>query len=245
MIYLLHGSDTTRSREKLNEIIDEYRKKIGADLSFYSFDAEEDAPEEIRRALETNSLFSNKKVVTLKHLSLSSNKELLLGALENIKNSRETLVFLWERELDAKKLGELQPYCSKIQEFKTTQRPSAPSTSIFRLGDTFFTSPREGLRTLLGLLHDGHEDFNLFSYLANHSRALLTIKHCNDAGRSVPPECGIHPFVIKKAAALMRGLPKEKLLVSLRQFFEEDYKIKTGASRPRDSLLSLLADKHR
>lgn len=239
MIYLLCGSDIRRSREKLSEIIDEYRKKIGTDLSFYSFDAEDDAPEKIKGALETNSLFSSKKIVILKHLSLSLNKEPLLETIDSIKDSHEALVFLWERELDAKRLAELRPYCSKVQEFKVVQRPPAPSSSIFRLGDTFFTSPREGLRLLLGLLHQGHDDFNIFSYLANHARTLAIARHYLDRREPVPAEHGIHPYVVKKAENAARSLSGASLPRALKIFFEEDNRIKTGLSKPRESLIRM------
>lgn len=239
MIYLLYGSDTARSREKLNEIIAEYRRKNGADLSVYSFDAEEDTQEEIKRALETGSLFSNKKVVTLKHLSLSPNKELLLGALENLKDSRETIVFLWERELDEKVAAELRPYCAKMQEFKGVKKYVKPAATIFQLGDTFLTSPREGLRSLLGLLHEGHEDFNLFSYLANHARTLAIVKYYTDRREIMPGKYGIHPYVVKKAEGVVRLLPMDAPPRALKSFFEGDYRIKTGRARPKDVLIKI------
>lgn len=245
MIYLLYGSDFDASRGKLNEIIAEYRKKSGDGLNFYAFDAEEDELGKIREALGTNSLFSNKKIVTIKCPSRSANKEALLDAFRNLKESLETIVFLRERELGTKELAELRPYCNKVQEFRSENKFIKPAATIFALGDTFFISPREGLRTLLGLLHDGHDDFTLFSYLANHVRTLLTVKHYGDAGKNVPSSRGIHPYVMKKAAALARGLSQEKLAISMRQFFDEDRKIKTGLSKPRDSLFSLLTDKSR
>lgn len=245
MIYLLYGPDTVRSREKLNEIISEYRKKSGDGINFYTFDAEEDDSGEMKRVLAAASLFSSKKIVVLKYLTLSPNKEVLLDELKKIKDSRDTIVFLWERELGEKIVSELRPYCSKTQEFKSGEKLEKPGVTIFELGDTFFISPREGLRALLGLFHAGHDDFNLFSYLVNHARMLLTVKHYIDKGEGVASSHGIHPFVIKKASATVRKLSPEKLESSMRSFLEEDFKIKTGASGPRDSLTFLLTNKLR
>lgn len=241
MIYLLYGSDTRRSREKLNEIIAEYHGKYG-DLNVHKFDAEEDGEGEIKNALEASSLFSQKKLVVIRGLSKVPEKEAIFKTFEHLK---DTIVVLWERELSKEEFAQILPYAVKVQEFKEALVRPIDDKAIFRLGDTFFTSPREGLRTLLGMLHEGRDDFNIFSYLANHARTLITVKHYSGSGKDVPPSHGIHPYVIKKAAALVRGLSQEKLAASIRQFFAEDHKIKTGISRPRDSLLSLLVGKTR
>lgn len=241
MIYLLYGSDTQRSIQKLNEITEEYRKKAGADFNLHRFDAEEDGWEKIRQALETGSLFSSKKLVVIKYFSLSPKPDELPEILEGAKNDPNVLIVLWDRELGTKELAAVRPLCQRTQEFKEV-KTKLPEESIFQLGDTFFSHPRLALRTLLGLLNQGHDDFGLFSYLSNHARTLLTVKHYGETGKAVPASHGIHPFVIKKATAVIRGLPKEELQESLRRFFAEDYKIKVGIAKPKDSLFSMLRD---
>lgn len=239
MIYLLYGSDTRRSREKLNEIIAEYRKKYG-DLNIHRFDAEEDEEGKIKNALEASSLFSPKKLVVIRGFSKIPEKEAIFKIFDNLK---DTIVVLWERELSREEFAQVRPYAVKVQEFKETFVRPTNDKAIFRLGDTFFTSPREGLRTLLGMLHEGRDDFNIFSYLANHARTLVTVKHYSGSGKDVPPSHGIHSYVIKKAAPIVRNMSAEKLKVNMLGFFAEDRKIKVGASKPKDSLLSLLGDK--
>ena len=56
----------------------------------------------------------------------------------------------------------------------------------------------------------------------------------------VPAHHHLHPFVIKKALGLARGLSKEKLSSLPGRFFEEDFKIKVGLSQPKESLLRIL-----
>lgn len=240
MIYLLYGSDTQKSREKLNEIIEEYRKRVGSGFNVYHFDAEEDAFEKVKEAADTPSLFTPKKLVVIKYFSLSRwDRAALHDILKKIKNDPEIIMIFWDRELSAKELTELKPYCSKAQEFKLIKR-EVPESSVFRLGDTFFSSRREGLRSLLELLDQGHDDFNLFSYLANHARKLMVIKSFADTGRAIPASYGIHPYVAKKASQLVRSMPEENLRRGLSRFFEEDLKIKIGQSRPKESLIQML-----
>ena len=242
MIYLLYGSDTRRSIKKLNEITEEYRKKAGSGLNLYRFDAEEDDLEKIRQALGSSSLFAARKLVVIKYVSLRPKPDELYSILEGVKDDSGMMVFLWDRELDAKELSAIRPLCQKIQEFKDV-KTRLPEESVFRLGDTFFSDRREALRSLLRLLGQGHEDFNLFAYLSNHARTLLTVRHYLDNKKPVSPRHGIHPFVVKKASAVVRSIPSPKLQEALHRFLEEDHKIKVGVAKPKDSLFSLLLDK--
>jgi len=118
-----------------------------------------------------------------------------------------------------------------------------PVTTVFDLGDTFFSSPRSGLLHMACLLHQGQDEFNLFSYLANHARTLLKVKAYAAADQPIPASTGLHPYVIKKASELVRALSLEDLRRRLQGFFAEDLKIKTGAAKPAESLLRLLLEK--
>lgn len=237
---MLYGSDIQKSREKLNEIIEEYRKRAGSGVNIHHFDAEEDALEKVKAAADTGSLFAPKKLIVIKYLSLSSwDREALFNILKKAKDDPETIMILWDRELSAKELAELKSYCNKTQEFKMIKREVA-EPSVFRLGDTFFSSRREGLRSLLELLDRGHDDFNLFSYLANHARTLFAVKSFSSKRLAVPASYGIHPYVVKKASSIAARLPEEHLSSHFKRFFEEDRKIKIGQSRPKDSLIHIL-----
>lgn len=112
--------------------------------------------------------------------------------------------------------------------------------TVFELGDTFFSSPREARRLLLSLLDAGEDERGMFAYLAGHARTLLIVKASMERGIAVPAAAKIHPFVAKKAGAAARSLPLARLVRILERFFEEDRKIKTGMSAARESLLQLL-----
>jgi DNA polymerase III delta subunit len=240
VIYLLYGSDTRKSREKLNEIIAEYRKKSGNGLNIHQFDAEEDTLEKIKDVVDTPSLFSSKKLVLIKYLSLSPwDRTSFYGILEKTKNDPGIIVLLWDRELSVKELEGLKPHCSKTQNFKEIKR-EVLEPSVFRLGDTFFSSRREGLRSLLDLLDRGHDDFNLFSYLSNYARTLLSVKSFTESRRAVPASYDLHPYVVKKASLIVSRLSENSLRGQFKNFFEEDRKIKTGQTRPKESLIRIL-----
>ena len=113
----------------------------------------------------------------------------------------------------------------------------APS-NVFALGDAFFTSPAEAAHHLSSLLAAGEKEHGLFSYLVNYTRNLLLIRASVAGGRPMP--ANLKSFVIQKGLALVRRMPPGMLTSRLRQFYEEDWKIKNGLSTPRESLFTIL-----
>ncbi|KKW21780.1 MAG: hypothetical protein UY64_C0013G0005 [Parcubacteria group bacterium GW2011_GWA1_51_12] len=122
MIYLLYGQDSYRSREKLNEIIGEYRAKTNGVFDFHRFDAEDDATDLLERAGQSASLFQKKKLIVIERPSRGSEAflkklRLLAGVWEDDKN---TIVVLWD---DADKTGLkkvlaiVEPMAAKTQEY--------------------------------------------------------------------------------------------------------------------------------
>lgn len=112
-------------------------------------------------------------------------------------------------------------------------------TNAFGLGDSFFTSKKQGLGDLLQLSQQGENEFNLFSYIANHCRTVLLVKYYTEKKQPVSAAHKIHPYVVKKATAISRNLSFNQMASKFKNFFEEDFKIKTGSKTPRESLIHL------
>jgi len=127
-----------------------------------------------------------------------------------------------------------------LSSLPAASRKLPANVSIFSIGDTFFSSRQHAIRSALQLLHQGHDDHSMFSYLANHARTLLTVKSFSEKRQPVPHSFGIHPYVVKKASSLVRPLSVGSLRACLHCFFEEDHKIKTGLAKPKDSLFTIL-----
>ncbi len=305
MIYCLYGADTYRSRQKLGEIVARHREKTGSPLNFYRFDAEEDECAMVKTVIETRSLFNPKKLVVIMYpFSAGARFGSFLDIAQGIKDTRDTVLLLWDQELDnaaGKRMREAQQFMTKIQEFrplsgealrrwireeagrrgvaltaeaylhcasfgsnlwaitneleKCTLAGSVDETdgsarrrhrernnqsNLFGLGDTFFAAPREAMRHLVELFETGHDESTVFNYMANHARTLLIVKSYLVGNERVSDRHGIHPFVIKKASLAVGALSFERLTAILREFFEEDWRIKTGLSRPYESLLRIL-----
>ena len=108
--------------------------------------------------------------------------------------------------------------------------------SVFELGAALLQPPARGLGLLRRLLDQGEDDFRLFSYIAGYVRTLLAVKVCGEEQKAVPKTLGIHPFAAKKAAEKTRMVPRERIVSLVRRMLEEDMRIKTGLSTPRESL---------
>jgi len=121
---------------------------------------------------------------------------------------------------------------------------TADERAIFALGDAFVVSPKEGLVRLLRHFHEGNDEFQTFSYLANYVRTLAIVKSALATGVSAGLK-GLHPFVVKKASTLVRTIPPGHLRGLFYRFFEADYQSKTGLAKPKESLVAILLRQNR
>jgi len=100
MIIFLYGPDTYRSREKLNEIIEHYKKIHKSGLNLKYFDFKEAKFEDFRDALKSFSMFKEKKLLVLKNLF--SNPKTENDFLENLKeiSKSKEIVLIYEGEIE-------------------------------------------------------------------------------------------------------------------------------------------------
>ena len=296
MIYALYGSDTYRSRKKLNEIIEAYRRKAGVDIDFHRFDAGEQDCAHVKGTMETSSLFTRKKLVVVE-CAFSGGMDPMLVYAKQWRDAKDQHLILCHGALDAnakKYMKSWQPFLTQSQEFEemkgvaketwicqeaarrgvsfspidarriaamtsdswsavqeieknavggsTDNADNVAALTVFDLGDAFFIDKKRALHILHRLLKRGEDDFGLFSYLINRSRALVAIKQCIEQKKQVPTWLGIHPFVAKKTAALVSSLTLAQCATFMIRFFEEDSRIKIGLSQPKDSLVRMLTE---
>lgn len=295
MLYALYGSDTYRSRRKMNQIIDAYRKKAGAHSDLHRFDASHDDLAGLKAIMDAQSLFTPKKLVVIDH-ALSEVMAGMKPYAKQWKDARDQHLVLMHDTLDAaakKYLKSWETILTQSQEFEELTGAKkeawirkeaaergvslseeqlravcmAPDSwgvvqeiekiavggssgdskalsrlTVFDLGDSFFTDKKRALGILYTLTEQGEDEFGLFAYLAGRARTLVAVKQCAGEKRTTPAWLGIHPFVAKKTADLARSLTLAQCGTFLSRFFEEDARIKTGLSQPKDSLVRILTE---
>jgi DNA polymerase-3 subunit delta len=99
MIIFLYGPDTYRSRQKLNEIVERYKKIHKSGLNLKYFDFKKDSFEDFRDAFKSSSMFDEKKLLILRNAFLNSDlEEKFVNFIKELAKSKEVIVF-YEKEI--------------------------------------------------------------------------------------------------------------------------------------------------
>lgn len=123
MIYFLYGPDSFRSRKKLEEIIEEYKKTHKSGLSFYYLNLGRDNFKEFEKRVNTTSLFSEKKLLVIENVNANKifQEEFIgLASKSNIQKDNDImLVFIEYQMVDTRKLFfKFLMSIAKTQEFR-------------------------------------------------------------------------------------------------------------------------------
>lgn len=126
MLIILHGEDNFRSRIRLSELIEAYKKKHN--FSLEKLHASDINFREFKTKFEAQSLFDNSRLVVVE--GLLENPQLLKQVGEyftNKRRSREHVLVLYETNLVAqsKEYNKILSLASKKQEFKKPSQTEA------------------------------------------------------------------------------------------------------------------------
>ena len=117
MFYLIHGKDTYRSKEKLNELLNHFKTKVSG-LGFFRIEGEGFNEAEFDELLKGRTLFEKKYVVVCEGvLENKQTADFILGNLNNLAKTDNMFLFL-EKDINEKALEELKKSAYKVQEFK-------------------------------------------------------------------------------------------------------------------------------
>jgi len=121
MLFFLYGQDNYRSRQKLNELIEENKKTHKNSLNLRVFDCEMADFQDFKNELEIISMFEDKKLIILKNI-FSGDKfgEAFLCYQEKLLADKKDIVIVYEdKEPDRRKaLFEFLKENAKCQEFE-------------------------------------------------------------------------------------------------------------------------------
>jgi len=136
MIYFLYGPDNFRSRKKLNEIIEEYKKVHKSGLNLIYIDAKDADYKGFYSNFKITSMFAEKKLIVLKNIFLAKGgsakfQEEFLENLKSIEELKDIIIIYEGDAVDArtKFFKELKKKV-KCQEFDVLQ-PVMISKLIF------------------------------------------------------------------------------------------------------------------
>ena len=149
MIYLLHGSDTDKSRGKLRELVGALLKKK-PDASHETMNDEAFSKERLLELVGGMGLFSDKSIIEMSQVLRNKEaKEAVMGLIKEIGKSENIFVFL-EGELIKSDLAKFEKNAEKIQAFelKTGSVVKKEPFKIFSLTDAFGRRDKKSLWVL-------------------------------------------------------------------------------------------------
>lgn len=130
MIYFLYGEDSFRSKEKLQEIVEGYKKVHKSGLNLIYVDAKEKTFPDFYSNFKITSMFAEKKLIILSNIFENAKfQEGFLKELENIEKLKDIVIIYESNKPDqrTKVFKDLQKKClpagrqAKCQEFKFLQ----------------------------------------------------------------------------------------------------------------------------
>ena len=190
MIIFLYGPDTYRSKQKLNEIIEHYKKihKSGLNLKF--FEGEELNFEDFKDEFQQTSMFKEKKLVVL--TNFFSNlvfKERFLKEGKNFVNSADIILFYEKNPIPEKdSLFHFLIKNAKSQEFKLLAGQKLKNwvkKEFLNFGIEISQEALEKLISFVGndLWQMSNEIKKLVAYRTGHNQVTTVTKVCPEIKR--------------------------------------------------------------
>ena len=145
MIYVLYGTDTAKSRDKLSKLISTLLSKK-PDAMLVRANSENFEESFLLEHKESQGLFESKSIVVLDTVfEDETSKKIVLKNLEDLQSSENVFIIL-EGKLDAKALQKLTKFSTKVQECSDPKNKEKKSDfNIFELSDALGARNRKKL----------------------------------------------------------------------------------------------------
>jgi DNA polymerase III delta subunit len=213
MIYLLYGTDTTKSRAKLHELISTMQKKK-PDASHMRVTGETFQASQVDELIGGMGLFASKSIVEVDHIltnssgktavketaDLKERKEIILKRIKEISESENVFVFL-EHTLDKKSLEKFEKYATKVQEFAVKEISEKKENNFFALSDALGRRDKKQLWVLFTkakMKEVASEEIH--GILFWQIKSMLLAETSGSA-----QEAGLNPFVYQKSIGFLRN----------------------------------------
>jgi DNA polymerase III delta subunit len=209
MIYLLYGSDTHKSREKLHDLIGGLIKKR-PDASHLRMSDEDFDEARLEENIGGMGLFASRTIVEMDNIFRRKEaKEIIIDRLKDIAASENIFVFL-EGELTAGDVKKFEKYSEKVQEFTDTTHTAAierKDFNIFSLTDAFGKRDKKQLWVLYTKAKRKNiADEEIHGILFWQLKAMLQAESAKSA-----KEAGLNPFVFQKSQSFLKNFKSEEL----------------------------------
>jgi len=207
MIYVLYGTDTAKSRNKLSKLISTLLSKK-PDAMLVRANSEDFKESFLEEHVQSQGLFEQKSIVVLDTIFENKvYKDIVLKKLKELQASNNVFVLL-EVKLDAKSIEKLTKYSAKVQECslpKTKEKKF--DFNIFELSDALGARNRKKLWVIYqeGKMHN-ISDEEMHGILFWGTKNMLLCKKAKSA-----TEAGLSSFVYRKAKSQSKNYSENEL----------------------------------
>ena len=215
MLYLLHGTDFKKSREKLHSMINSLLKKK-PDASFFKLDVSNFSESQLDEFILSQGLFEQKYIVQMDGLLENvKTRDSVMDKIKEISESDNIFVFI-EENLTKPVLKKVEKVAQKVQEFNSVAKASGrkfgvvggPNAlhgqggelnlgefNIFDLADAFGRRDKKSLWVLYQKAKMRNiPDEEIHGIINWQLRSVLVAKKSKDINES-----GLKPFVYNKS----------------------------------------------
>jgi DNA polymerase III delta subunit len=207
MIYLMHGTDHEKARDKTRALTDALQKKK-PDALFYRITTQNYAENPIDSLVSGQGLFESKYIVFYDNIFESKEiKEKIVEALAEIKESDNIFIFL-EKEIDKKTLDKMTKHAEKVQEYTTSgEIKKKKEYNPFAISDALLSRDKKRLwMLLLEAKKKGNAAEEIHGIIWWQVKVLKLASVARDA-----KEADLSPFVFSKTKAAVGNFSKEQI----------------------------------
>lgn len=226
MLFLLHGSDVSSSRQALLEI-----KKNYSPESVTTFAAEKFDSDELKRVSETPSMFSDRRLVVIEGKLPTTGYP-----LPTIPPATDLIFWIGEELKSSNKLVKLvRDSGGQVRLF----RERIPRHVFGFLDALAYKNKKKAFLELHRLLDQGEAPLYLLTMIVWQFRNLLSVKV--STSQSVK---GMNPYVLRKAQSQVKNFEGEELISIFKDLLNAEVKLKTSNFDPvfiLDRLVNTLA----
>lgn len=205
MIYFLYGSDTHKSRAKLQELLNlAEKKRPGSEI--FKITTENWSEAQFDELLVSQGLFESKYTVVLDNLFEKKDcRVYIMDRLENMRDSEQIFLML-EGSVDASSLKKIEKVAKQSQEFVQKENKKQ-SLNIFSITDGLVQKDKKNLWvSYIDLLRKGAGPEEIHGILFWQVKNMLLSTLANSQA-----DTGLSPFVYKNALTGARNYKTEEL----------------------------------
>lgn len=223
MLYLIHGTDSKKTREKLHELLKILETKK-PNAAVFSITSENWSESQLEEFIQSQGLFEQKYIVVLD--SLFGDKKIageLKEKIKDLKNSENVFIAL-DGSIDAKTKASLEKNAEKAWLLDEKESKPKKEFNVFALTDALGARDKAKLWALYQeALMNGSEPEELHGLLYWQIKNLLLVKNAKSAS-----ETNLKPFVFQKAQSFSKFYTEQELQKLSSTFVDVYHKARRG-----------------